>query len=136
MLLRSKCYHPTNLDTFFYQDWLDGNVIFGTPFNLHAVVTTNLLEHAGFNDNMIYARSEIVNNHQCYHTSASPITTDWTTAYSNDISTNIMLSMFKSEPKPVWSMDLLQHIEVAYCSSLKVHIICMLQGKTVLYKVI
>ena len=67
---------PNNIDTLFYQDWLDDNLINIAPYNLHAAVTVNLLDHAGFNDDMIYDRSEIVDNHQCYQITASPTTND------------------------------------------------------------
>ena len=67
---------PNNMDTLFYQDWLDDNLISIAPYNLHAAVTKNLIEHAGFNDDMIYDKSEIVDNHQCYQITASPTTTD------------------------------------------------------------
>ena len=67
---------PNNMDTLFYQDWLDDNLISIAPYNIHAAVTTNLIEHAGFNDDMIYDKSKIVDNHQCYQITVSPTTTD------------------------------------------------------------
>ena len=85
---------------------------------------------------MIYDKSEIVDNQQCYQITASPTTTDWTAAYSQDVSTNIMLNMFKNAHKPLWSNDMLQKVLVEYRSHLKEHLISMLHDKLVYYKAI
>ena len=127
-------FHNSSLDNECYTEWLDDVIHYCIPIELFASVTSNLITIAGFEDDLVYGKSEHSDTHQCYQITASPTTIDWTDAYSADSSTAIMLEQFNRDKKPTWTDELLQKVKKEYHTFLKQNLIGILHRKLVLYK--
>ena len=108
-----------NINTLFYNDWLDDELASSVPISLKTHVTTHLIDKAGFDDGIIYIDSEATDTYQCYHTSASSTTMDWTQAYIEDNNTFVIISALTQNNKPAWTPAMLDKIAVEYRSRLK-----------------
>lgn len=125
----SESLLQANVDTFLYTSWLDKTISYCIPSRLCSDITTQLVNQAGFHDNMLYDESASLEKIQYYHMTALPISC-WTVDYNTDISTDtIMLSLSHSN-KP----GNLEGVNVEYRSHLKSHLIVILYHKLVLYK--
>ena len=97
-------------------------------------ITTILLDHIGFNEDIIYGDSAISNNFQCYHMTKSPTVENWTTAYNSDNSIGCILWILKLQKSPIWDTATLSKIDPEYHSFLKKNQIKLVHDTLVLMK--
>ena len=83
------------------------------------MITTTLTDHVGFSDDIAYSNSETADNFQCYLTTRSPTTLDWTAAYHKDSNTRLILAELQLQKIPAWSDDTLNQLTPEYCLHLK-----------------
>ena len=99
-LLRCYSIHieliTLDLDNLCYTEWLDNIIQYGIPFCLYSFITSQLISHSEFNDNINYEEIALVDNHQYYHMAASPTAIDWTNVYMNDTSTKVMMPILQN----------------------------------------
>ena len=63
---------PENIASTHYTNWLDGTMQFGLQCHLRSTVLSQLVELAGFADEMLYDESESSDTYQYYAMTASP----------------------------------------------------------------
>ena len=75
---------------------------FGVPCHLQSTVLNQLVELAGFTEEILYDKSESSDTYQCYQMTALPSVLVWDTSYHSDKRTDIILSSLSMNNKPYW----------------------------------
>lgn len=84
-----------------YTPLFDDNIHYCTPFQFRSSITDQLLDHVRFSDDIMFGSSVTVDKFQCYITTLSPTTSDWTTAYNKDNDTKLIISTLLASKEPV-----------------------------------
>ena len=122
------------LDNSEYTNTLDNLLPCSIPIKLRASITSQLINLAGFTEDITYGASEVADSFQCYQMSASPTTVDWTNAYIQDNSTRMIYEQLTVTSKPIWTPDILKLTQTEFHQHLKSDCIRMLHNKLIIYK--
>ena len=124
-------YNDENCTPFF-----DDYIHYCNPTHFQSSITTALIKHVGFSDDITFSNSKTAEHFQYYLTTRSPTTSDSTVAYHKDSDTRQTLAQLQLQKVPSWSDDILNQITPEYHLYLKRTQIKCLHDKLILIKLI